>query len=200
MFIVIYYIFVFYILFFQFPLLMLIPPSPVSFYGNTIRSVVDFYVTVSSWMKYLFHCQNRVKQKMQWFLMAFIWLDKVELILIQDYECDIYSSISAEWPSSRWSGFHLVEASLGELDVLSGIAPCQAVDTGYKIQDISLLELTLSVLAGENVNCLTIPWSRFDLSEELTDRLPLHCLAGCNAKQHIQFIRRCFLRRKARPT
>ena len=58
MIIVIYYIFVYYILFFQFPLLMLIPPSPVSFYGNTILSVVDFYITVSSWMKYLFHCQN----------------------------------------------------------------------------------------------------------------------------------------------
>ena len=42
----IYYIFVYYILFFQFPLLMLIPPSPVSFYGNTIQSLVDFYVTV----------------------------------------------------------------------------------------------------------------------------------------------------------
>ena len=62
----------YYILFFQFPLLMLIPPLPVSFYGNTIQSAVDFYATVSSWMKYLFHCQNRVKQKMQWFLMAFI--------------------------------------------------------------------------------------------------------------------------------
>ena len=68
----IHYIFFKYIPLFQFPLLMLIPPLPVSFYGNTIQSVVDFYVTVSSWMKYLFHCQNRVKQKMQWFLMAFI--------------------------------------------------------------------------------------------------------------------------------
>ena len=62
------------------------------------------------------------------------------------------------------------------------------------------LGLTASVLAGEKVNCLTIPWSRFDLSEELTDRLPLHCLAGCNARQHIQFYKRCFHRRKARPS
>ena len=146
MIIVIHYIFVYYIIFFQFPLLMLIPLSPVSFYGNTFRSVVDFYATVSSWMKYLFHCQNRVKQKMQWFLMAFIWLDKVELILVEDYECDIYSRNSAEWPSSRWSGFPLVEASLGELDVLSGIAPCQAVEG--KSQLTKVFRLGLRVAPG----------------------------------------------------
>ena len=47
-----------------------------------LKSLVWFYVIVSSWMKYLFLCQNRVKEKMQGFLMAFIQVDNVPLIYV----------------------------------------------------------------------------------------------------------------------
>ena len=64
------------------------------------------------------------------FICVFI-LIRWELVSGGDYEYDTYSSMITWRPSPWKSGFPTVEVSLRDFDVLTGIAPCQAVKGKY---------------------------------------------------------------------
>ena len=66
----------------------------------------------------------------------------------------------------------------------------------------SMVAWTHCIFASRQISHLAILRSRVTRQKlrQWLAVLPLHCLAGCNARQHIQFSKRCFHKREARPS